>query len=196
MTTTFTTINIATQKTTLEAEYKRLINGINTELAGVDSFVINGVAWTRPDLLTRLQSRIDASEKTKAARTNLHNIVNSEQELQLEIAPLRAGLKTYLQSRFGKTSGKLQLFGFAQNKSTQKTAQAKADAVVKSKATRKARGTMGKKQKTAIKGDVIGVVTTPILAPAPATTAPAPGAPDPAPKPAPAPAVNGGGTHA
>jgi hypothetical protein len=171
MTTTLSTINIATQKTTIEAEYKTLINGLNTTLPSVDSFVINGTTWSRADLLTRLQSRIDAAEATKAARTTLHNAVNSEQELNAQIAPLRAGIKTYLQSRFGKTSGQLQLFGFAQTKATQKSAQSKANAVVKSKATRKARGTLGKKQKSTIKGTVSTPVTsTPVPAEAVGST--------------------------
>jgi hypothetical protein len=35
-------------------------------------------------------------------------------------------------------------------------------ATAKAKATRKARGTMGKKQKLTVKGDVTGVIVTPI----------------------------------
>jgi hypothetical protein len=188
--TTLSTINIATQKTTIEAEYKTLINGINTELIGVDPFVINGTTYTRADLLARLQSRITASEATKTARTALHNAVNSEQDLQAQMVLLRAGMKAYLISRFGKGSGKLQLFGFAQTKTTQKTAQSKAAAVVKSKATRTARGTLGKKQKSGIKG-VVPVPATP-SSPGPA----APSLPEPTTKPVAPAAVTPGAPHA
>ncbi len=188
--TTLSTINIATQKTTIEAEYKTLINGINTELAGVDSFVINGITYSRADLLAQLQSRITASEATKTARTALHNAVNSEQDLQQQMLLVRAGMRAYLVSRFGKGSGKLQLFGFAQTKTTQKTAQSKAAAVAKAKATRTARGTLGKKQKSGIKG-VVPVQATPASS---GPTAPSP--PDPATKPVAPAAVTPGAPHA
>ncbi len=48
-----------------------------------------------------------------------------------------------------------------------------AAAVAKATATRKARGTTSKKQKLAIKGNVIGVNVTPVTAP-PVATPPAP----------------------
>jgi hypothetical protein len=54
------------------------------------------------------------------------------------------------------------------------TVEAKAVAVAKRDATRQARGTTSKKQKLAVKGDVTGVVLTPVTAPAPATPAPQP----------------------
>jgi len=169
MATTLSTINISTQKTTVEAEFKTLIAGINSQLPNETSFVINGTTWARADLIAQLQSRIDAAEATKSARTALHTVVSAEQASQLKIAPLRAGIKTYLQGRLGKSSAEMQLFGFAPYKTAQKTAQTKADAVVKAKATRKARGTGGKKQKSQIHGTV--PATTP-AAPSSATTTP------------------------
>jgi hypothetical protein len=173
---TLSTINIATQKTTVEAEFKALIAGINSQLPDETSFVINGTTWARADLVAQLQSRIDAAEATKNARTSLHTAVSAEQATQLKIAPLRAGFKTYLQGRFGKSSAELQLFGFTPNKTPQKTAQTKADAVAKAKATRKARGTAGKKQKSQIHG------TAPATAPAasPSTTPTSPAVTTPA----------------
>jgi hypothetical protein len=53
----------------------------------------------------------------------------------------------------------------------------RATATAKARATRLARGTKGKKQKLAIRGDVTGVTVTPIVAspsPAPTPVAPAP----------------------
>jgi len=55
-----------------------------------------------------------------------------------------------------------------------KTAAEKAAAAAKAKATREARGTRSPKAKRAIKGNVIGVEMTPILAPAAAPPSPLP----------------------
>jgi hypothetical protein len=60
-------------------------------------------------------------------------------------------------------------------------------ATAKLKATRKARGTTSKKQKLAVKGDVIGVVMTPVTHPAPASPPATPAGPAPAAAPSGAP---------
>jgi hypothetical protein len=52
-------------------------------------------------------------------------------------------------------------------------------ATAKLRATRTARGTTSKKQKLAIKGDVTGVIVTPITAPAPASPPATPAGPAP-----------------
>jgi len=54
------------------------------------------------------------------------------------------------------------------------TVEAKAAAAAKRAATRAARHTMGSQQKKAVKGDVTGIVMTPITAAPPTVTTPAP----------------------
>jgi hypothetical protein len=186
---TVSQVNIATQKLTREAEYLALMNGFSTDLAGVDPIVLVGTSYARATLLAKFQSRIDASHATKAARASLRTAVSSEHALEVEVEPLRQAMKQYLQSRFGKTSPKLQAFGFTEVKRAQKSAGTKAGAVAKAKATRKARNTMGKKQRLQIKAPAAapeGTAETPSAAPetapahAPATptaTAPATVAP-------------------
>jgi hypothetical protein len=154
MSTTTAVVNITTQKAGLAAEYQALITGINTMLTGVDPFVLGNVTISRADLLAKLQSVITAASATKAAQTAYHNAVQSERTLNAAVAPVRAQLKLYLQSRFGKTSTQLQSFGFAPAKVPDKTVAAKSTAVTKALATRKARNTLGKKQKSAIHGTV------------------------------------------
>ncbi len=182
-TNTVSQVNIATQKVTVEAEYLALITGFGTDLAGVDPVVLLGTSYARSDLLARFQSRIDASKATKAARAGLRTAVSSEQALEADVEPLRQAMKQYLQSRFGKNSPKLQAFGFTEAKKPQKTAKAKANAVVKMKATRDARHIMGKKQRLEIKAPAVPADETPGPAPeasaTPATTAPATPAPAP-----------------
>jgi hypothetical protein len=168
--TTLSKINIAAQKADAEAQWKTLAQGIASDLGDVASFVINGATFTKDAVVAKVQSRIDAAEKTKAARTVLHACVAAERVLQTDVAPLRAGLKTFLQSRYGKTSAELQKFGFTPAKVPQRSAIAKADGVAKARATRKARGTKGSKQKAPIKGTVATntapATTSPVASPA------------------------------
>jgi hypothetical protein len=160
--TTISQVNIASQKVTVEAQYKALVTGLNEELPDVQSFVINGTPYAKVALVAKLQARIDAAEKTKSDRTKLHASVGAERALEQEVAALRAGTKTFLQSRFGKNSPEMQKFGFTQAKVPQRPVATKATGVAKNKATRQARHTLGKKQKSAIKG------TPPVAAASPA----------------------------
>ncbi|MBV9945649.1 MAG: hypothetical protein JOZ69_02250, partial [Myxococcales bacterium] len=63
------TITIAKQKVDTEAEYRALIQGIQTVYGGVASYFFLGKTYTQAELVAKLQTRIDASEATKRART-------------------------------------------------------------------------------------------------------------------------------
>ena len=172
----------------MEAQFTALLNGINTQLTDVSSFVFLEQPVPKAQVVSRLQARIDAAEKTKTARLALGAAVVAEAQSVADTTPLVAGLKTFLQSRFGKKSPKLQTFGFTQAKTTQKSVAVKAVSVAKAKATRTAIGTKGKKQRKAAvqalaaSATVQAPATTPATAPvstpatAPVTaTAPAAG---------------------
>jgi hypothetical protein len=151
---TVSTINIATQKAAVEAEYKAVIAGINSELASETSFVVNGTTFTKAELLARFQARLDAAERTKNDRTALHASVAAERQIATDAGTLRMGFKTWLQGRYGKNSSELQKFGFAQAKKPQRPVSNKSLGIAKNRATRTARSTVGKKQKLKIKGVV------------------------------------------
>jgi hypothetical protein len=169
--TTLSQVNIAAQKAKIIASYQALINTITSDLTDTPSFVIDGATYTRDQLLQQLTSRVTAAKNTLAARTSMHEAVAAEQAVAAEVDPLRAGFKTYLLSRFGKNSAQLQKYGYTPVKPTQKAATTKATATALGLATRKLRGTTGKKAKSVIKA----APATPSTAPAPsapATTAP------------------------
>jgi hypothetical protein len=170
--TTLTQVNIAEQKAKIIATYQAMINGINAELGNTTTFLLSGGTYAKADLIARFQARIDAARKTLADRTTLHATVAAEQSLDKAVAALRTGFKTYLQGRYGKESPALQKFGFIPQKPTQRAAATKAKAVTLNTATRKARGTTGKKAKVLIKG--APAPTAPVAPTAPtAPTAPA-----------------------
>ncbi len=169
---TTSTINVSTQRSPLQAQLSALVNGINTDLVGVDPIDLDGVSTKRADVLARIQALLDAITAVKSARTVLQTAVASQNTLLAGGRALRIAMKRFLQTKFGPTSPKLQDFGFTQTHQGKAKVATKAEGITKAKATRTARGTAGKKQKAAIKAP----------APVAATTSPVNAAP-PAPKP-------------
>jgi hypothetical protein len=176
--TTVGKINVAAQRAKVEAQFTALVNGIDTELAGVTTFDFATGSIAKTDLVSKFSSRITAAEKTKAARLALHAAVQEEAQIAKQVAPYRRDMKAFLVSKYGKDSPKMQVFGFTQAKTPQKSAKAKAQGVAKARATREAVGPIGKKQRKA----AAAAIASAAPAPAPAAT--------PAPAPAPAPIVN------
>ena len=170
MPTPITTVSISHQKVDIEADYKSLIVGLNTELATVDTLVIGGNTMARTDLVARFQARVDAAEAVKNGRTGLQALVAHERDVDTQVRPLRAATKVYLQGRYGKNSPKMQVFGFTQNRKPKASAQTKATAQAKAKATRAALGTKGKQQKKASKKAAVAAPATVAGTPAPAGT--------------------------
>jgi hypothetical protein len=161
MSTNVTPINVTTQKVTIAALLTALVNGIHAELAGVDPVVVDGTQYARVDLLARIQAGLDAIAVVRTARTGLIQAVTSQKAAVAQAKTVRAGMKRYLQTKYGPTSPKLQEFGFTPARAAKPTVKTKAEAKVKAAATRQARGTKGKKQKLAIKAAPPGVSTTP-----------------------------------
>jgi hypothetical protein len=99
--------------------------------------------------------------------------VAAEKATRARVAPVRSGLKQFLQSRYGKNAPELQKFGFTPAKVPQRSVASKAAGIALSEATRTARNTMGKKQRLEVTGTV-AAPAAPSPAPAPAVTAQAP----------------------
>ena len=74
---------------------------------------------------------------------------------------------TYVKAAYAGSPDVLADFGIAPKARVPPTVEAKIAAAAKGKATRAARHTMGTTQRKAVKGDVTGVVVTPITAPPP-----------------------------
>jgi septal ring factor EnvC (AmiA/AmiB activator) len=156
------TINVTAQKATIAVLLAALVEGIRTELAGVDPIVLDGTSFARTDLLARIQATLDAIASVKSARTALLQAVTSQKAAVAQAKALRAGMKRYLQTKYGPNSPKLQKFGFTQTRTPKTLVRTKAEAKVRAAATRKARGTKGRKQRLAITG-----ASAPVAPPAP-----------------------------
>jgi hypothetical protein len=136
----------------------------------VNSFTLGGATYTMIDLTKLIQGDLDAMDATAQARAATSTKVQLERNAHAKVNPVLRLLKNYVIAMFGDTqdaSSALADFDYTPRKSSKKTLVVKVEAAGKTKATRSARQTLGKKQKAKIKG------TVPAVAPA-ATPAPAP----------------------
>jgi hypothetical protein len=101
----------------------------------------------------------------------LASVAAQRTDYATNIAPLMEALRHYVAAFYGGNSATFQSFGFVPHRKPQLTAKTKLQAVLQAAATRKARNTMGRKQRKAIRG----VVQRPAIAPTrDATKLPAP----------------------
>jgi hypothetical protein len=146
-----------------QAHDAQVIVGVQKHLLNVPSLPVAGSTYTPADLVKLVQSRIDSAGVVAAANANRHATVVAHDALGTKLTPILRGLRQYVLNVFGETSPVLADFGFTPPKTATRTPEEKAAAAAKALATRKARGTMGSKQKKAVKG------TTAPVAPPPAT---------------------------
>ena len=158
-----------TSKASSQARDTKVIAGIGAHFTGATTFTFGGVDYKAKEIQQLLQSRIDAASTTAASRAKWVTAVAAEKEKTTESESVLLALKNHLLTTYGAKSQLVADFGFTP-KQKQTTAKTTADAVVKREATRKARGTRGKRQKASIKG-VVEPATT--AAPSAATATPA-----------------------
>ncbi len=178
MTTPTTTATTSTRSKTAGSD-QQVILGIKQDLQSMSAIPVGGTTYTPTALMALIQSRIDATNEVVTAKAAWLNASKTYKAIDAQVALVIRELRNVVIGYFGAASPKLADFGFAAPKRTPLTPAKKAAAALKRAATRKARGTMGKKQKLAITG---------ATASAPAAPAPAPAAPAPSANAAPAPA--------
>jgi hypothetical protein len=142
---------------------------------------VGGNTVQTTSLVTVLQARIAAIKLAITTKAAFAAAVAAAHAEIAHTAALVSGARQALKIAFSGQIETLGDFGLKPPKArTPLTTEQKAAAKAKAEATRKARGTMGAKQKKAITG-----ATAPAATPA----APAPAAPEAPPPPTPAPAV-------
>jgi len=173
---------------------KRL-NALSAYVDAKAQIAIDGTKLKASQVVAIYQSCLDsrAALATKRAETKAAMATRSSAELARKRAD--TAVKAWVVNEFGVGSQQAIDFGFAPPKKATRTVESKVNAVALAKATRAARHTMGKKQKSLIKGTVVVPVApanpaitlsgaspasqpatpaTPVAAPQPATpTAPA-----------------------
>jgi hypothetical protein len=160
------TTETPSNKPTLVSRYSSLITALTADAD--TQFVLGGKTYTKAAILGMLSTYVDAHQATATRRQAWKAAVGEQETALTNARPVRAQIKTFLQGRLGKTSPDLTRYGFEPAKVPTRTVAKKATAIAKNMATRKARNTMGSKQKK----EVTGASTT--TAPAAPPAAPTP----------------------
>jgi hypothetical protein len=159
-------------KPTRKDRLRVLASGVQKHYPNV-ALILAGRTFQPSELEQAIQQDIDATDATEKARAAWRAQVQAEKDSHRNLAPVLRALRSQIVAQFGDgqgAAGVLSDFGYSPQRVPKKTTATKAAAVDKALATRKARHTMGSKQKK----DVHGTVPT------------APPAPSPAPSPKPA----------
>ncbi len=152
-----------------QAHDGQVIVGIRNNLQNVSSLPLAGTTFTMATLEQLIQSRIDAANAVANARAHWVDASATYETLNTNVTKVVRALRDYVINVYGEDSPVLADFGFTPTKRSPLTPDELVAKAQKAAATRKARGTMGKKQKAKIKG----TVTTTAPAAPPDATAPA-----------------------
>jgi hypothetical protein len=147
-----------------------LIAAVPTALPNV-TIIVNGVTMTMAEIVALLKACLAAMTSVDNLRDQLREGLVADQSLREQVVAMSQELYPYSGSVLGRSSKLFASLGFTSKKRAEPSAETKAEAVEKLRATRAARGTKGKRQRAAIHG-----------APAPVPAAPAtPSSPNVAP---------------
>ena len=144
-----------------------LLVGLTKLPSGVTSIMVDGMVYQVPDLVTKLttlKALFDAADAAlRAYKKALASLGGTYDDTVTFVQNTRATVKPMI----GRKSADLVDYGLKPDKTPAAlTVEQTTTKVAKNKATRKARGTMGPKQKAAIHG------TVPAEPPAPPTSTP------------------------
>jgi hypothetical protein len=168
-------------KDTRSNQYRLANVGLQQEYPPTATIVLAGVSFAPADIAKAFQAVVDAADATTAATAMFHKAVADEQAAIATAGPMYRALKAYILNAHKASPDVLAAFGFTLPSRQVPSAATVSDAVTKRAATRKARHTMGPRQKAGIKGTVTTAPATPAGSPTtPETPVPVVTAPRPA----------------
>jgi hypothetical protein len=142
-------------RSTIQARDTKAVSGVQQHLSNVPSIVLLGTSYTPPELVALFQRQLASIDACNTARASLRDAAQAERDLGKHVAKVHRALRHYVINLKGDQATLLADFGLAPPKvPAPRTAEQKALAAERNKATRAARHTMGKKQKKNIKGQV------------------------------------------
>ena len=116
------------------------------------SVVIDGVDLGAKDLVAFFQSVIDTEDAVDLANATQREAIKARQLAEQRAARIAKALEGVVGAAYGESSKAFAEFGFVARKRGTKSAETKALAADKLRATRAARHTMGVRQKAALHG--------------------------------------------
>ncbi len=146
------------------AQVQALIAGTQKHFPN-GSFTLGKTVFTTDSLVKLFQSLATALQSLNAAQSSAKDALTTVRGIEAQVKPVIELYKRFLRVTFGSATSDLADFAMQPPKARKVlSAQEKTAAAVKGQATRAKRGTTSKKQKLAVKGDVTGVVVTPVTA--------------------------------
>jgi hypothetical protein len=161
-------------KATRQNANRKIVEAIQKHLSGNVTF--SGVKYTPSQLAKMFQGGIDIADATDAARKQWAVAVAAEKSNQTSLTGVQSSLRNYVAATYGETSTEFADFGFTPRKVRTVDVDKKAAARAKRLATRKARNTMGSRQKLKVTGATASAASAPAETPVasqPVTPAPA-----------------------
>jgi len=150
-------------KATLEQRVRDLVAGTQKHSPN-GSLTFGGATYTAAALVQELQSLADALAAADAAKASWQDALKNAATVRAKVVPVMQAYRTWLVATNGNAPSTLADYGLTPRKSaTPLTSAQKVAKAAKAEATRKARGTMGKKQKKDVKGTV--PTTAPVASP-------------------------------
>ena len=143
------------------ADDQKLIDGVVTYLSQSATLTVGSQTLAPADIVKLLKSRIVAGQAVVPAKAGYEVAVKTERDARAKTSTLVSALRRVVQGMFSQSPDTLAAFGLTPAKAPKTSAVTKAQAVVKRRATRKARGTMGSEQKEAVTGAPQGNPVTP-----------------------------------
>jgi len=155
---------IKPKKTTALARILALIAGFEKHFPG-GQFIVGAVPYTTASLVARLQTLADAISELISAQLRVQELIKQLRATMADVGPDVQASERIAQASFGQAVEPLADFGLVPyKKRAPLTSEQLLLAAARARATRKARGTKSRKQRLAIKGDVSGVMITPVTA--------------------------------
>jgi hypothetical protein len=158
------------------SQVTQLIGGTNKHFPNASQQLVFGGATHTASALTQLfQSFVDLRSAVVASQATTKAKVANERAQATSLLAVIDEYVAFVRATFGKQPDVLADFGLAPPKArTPRTAEQKAVAAAKRKATREARHTMGKKQRKVVKGAVNATLVVTPAPVSPPTVVPAP----------------------
>ena len=156
---------------------KELVAGTAKHLGSTTQVTLLGGTFTPDQITSKLQLLVSLRSDVDASRATTKAKIASEAAQTPALRAFMSAYESYVKAAFGSSPDVLADFGLNPKARTPLTVQAKAAAAAKRASTRAARHTLGTNQKKGIKGDVTGVLVTPITASPPIVAPSSPTAP-------------------
>ncbi len=142
-------------KTTVIDTCARRLRALASYVEGTSTIAVNGRKLAHADVVASYRRCLDARATVARLRAQLEEALGAVAETDANRLETDTALRAWVRAEFGVESKEAIDFGFTPPRKPELTVDAKALAAARRKATRAARGTMGKRQKEEIRGTLV-----------------------------------------